>query len=216
MKKAVIFDQDGLMFDTETLYSIAWKNAALKMGREASDQFCEEIRGTSGEKLKQVVEKHIPGIDVLAFHELCLSLVHDLMDEALAEKPGLHELLAYLKGHGYKMAVASSSAYEQIEKNLLRADIKDYFDFVISGKGLERGKPAPDIFIAAAKGLGVNPKDCYVLEDSPSGVRAGHTAGCHTIMVPDLIKPTKELAQLYDACCASLLDVIDYIDKDQD
>ena len=91
------------------------------------------------------------------------------------------------------MAVASSSLPGQIEANLRGAGIRDYFDAVVSGTEVERGKPAPDIFLRAAERIGCRAEDCFVFEDSENGVRAGHAAGCITVMVPDMIDPSETI-----------------------
>ena len=112
-------------------------------------------------------------------------------------KPGVVELLEYLKQHAVRMAVASSAPMELIKSNLRLAGIADYFDAVVSGEQVEHGKPFPDIFLLAAQKLNLQAQDCYVFEDGINGVRAGIQAGCSTIMVPDLVPPTKEL---YEQC----------------
>ena len=105
--------------------------------------------------------------------------------------------LEYLKQHAVRMAVASSAPMELIKSNLRLAGIADYFDAVVSGEQVEHGKPFPDIFLLAAQKLNLQAQDCYVFEDGINGVRAGIQAGCSTIMVPDLVPPTKEL---YEQC----------------
>ncbi len=210
--KAVIFDQDGLMFDTEKLYNENWHKAGEKLGLKVDDTFCNDVSGSSGAGMMAIILKHFPGIEPEPFWEMCLNGVLETIKTYLPEKKGLYELLAYLKDHDYKIAVASSSSREQIKHNLVMKEIDCYFDAIVAGHEVEHSKPAPDIFLEAAKRLGVDPKECFVLEDSFNGVMAGHQAGCHTIMVPDMKAPTKEIAAYYDACLNDLLEAKDYID----
>ena len=109
-------------------------------------------------------------------------------------KPGAGELLEYLSAQGVNIAVASSSGRARILSNLRATGLERFFDAVVSGQQVERGKPEPDIFLLAAKEIGCPPEDCYVFEDSLNGVRAGMAAGCTTVMVPDLVPPLEDLA----------------------
>lgn len=111
-------------------------------------------------------------------------------------KAGVHEILDFFKKQGVHMAVASSSLKEQIEANLIKSGIRDYFTEIVSGTEVEHGKPAPDIFLYATKKIGYAPEECYVFEDSKNGVKAAHAAGCKTIMIPDLIEPIPAIVPL--------------------
>ena len=109
------------------------------------------------------------------------------------------------------MAVASSSHRHQVQANLQRSGIGTFFDAVVAKEDVSQGKPDPEIFLTAAKQLGLAPSDCYVFEDSFNGVRAGHAAGCCTIMIPDLLQPDQEIARYYDACFPDLLTAAEQI-----
>ena len=110
------------------------------------------------------------------------------------------------------IAVASSSGRDRILSNLRATGLERFFDAVVSGQQVERGKPEPDIFLLAAKEIGCPPEDCYVFEDSLNGVRAGMAAGCTTVMVPDLVPPPEGL--LVSSVCVSLHEVRERIEKD--
>lgn len=131
-----------------------------------------------------------------------LDKIWQLADERFARgvpcKKGLKELLATLEDMGLPRIVASSSPRNMIEMNLQTTGTARYFHDVVSGTEVAHSKPAPDTFLVAAKKLHLDPHDCLVLEDSFNGVRAGRAAGCVTVMVPDLMQPTEEIAQLYD------------------
>lgn len=205
--QGAIFDMDGLMFDTEKIYRNVWDHLPVEFGFEACPGLGEAVCGTSGEDLKRIVRAHIPGIDADAFMDAGYDKVHDtVMAVQPDEKPGVHEIIGYLKGRGMKLAVASGSPQEIIELNLKRAGLTELFDAVISGFSVPHGKPAPDIFLESAKRIGCDPKECYVFEDGANGIRAGAAAGCVTVMIPDLTAPDEELRNLCAAVFESLLD----------
>lgn len=212
MKKGAIFDQDGLMFDTEVIFSQAWAQASKKLGLALPEGFRAAVSGSSGEGTRQIIRRYIPEADPDALMKLTYQISYDIQSRILPEKPGLHEILEFFRSHGVKMAVASSSHRGPIERNLERSGIRAYFDAVVTGEDVSQGKPAPEPFLTAAAQLGLAPSDCYVFEDSFNGVRAGHAAGCFTVMIPDLLPPDQEIAGFYDACCPDLLSVIQEIE----
>ena len=127
----------------------------------------------------------------------------------LPMKPGVVELLSYLKDNGKKIALASSTRRETVVNQLRWADIIDYFDVIISGDMVARSKPAPDIFLKACEELRVSPEKAYAIEDSYNGIRAAHAGGLRPIMVPDLLEADDEMRELSECVCKSLNDVID-------
>jgi HAD superfamily hydrolase (TIGR01509 family) len=202
--KAAIFDMDGVLFDTEALYQASWREIAEECGIALEEGFANEISGTNGERMKRVIERfyHVEdGTDIIA---RCGVKMRQKLHENVPMKPGVVEILEDFKAHGMKIAIASSSAREQIEHNISFCGIGDYFDEVVCGHDVANGKPAPDIFITAAKALGYDPHECFVFEDSANGIAAGHAAGCYVIMVPDQIQPDDATASMCDRICESL------------
>ena len=122
-------------------------------------------------------------------------------------KPGLKELLSYLEDLGMPRIVASSSPRTMIELNLQTTGTARYFHDIVCGNEVKLCKPAPDIFLEAARRIKVDIHDCMVLEDSHNGIRAGHASGAETVMVPDLLPVTDEMRSLYDDCCKDLFEV---------
>lgn len=120
----------------------------------------------------------------------------------LDEKPGVRAILLFLRSHNYKIAVASSSGKDIIKRNLQRSGLEKFFDVVTSGTEVSHGKPEPDVFLLAARRLGLNPQECYVFEDSLNGVKAGMAAGCVTVMVPDMVQPPENFQ--VSCICSSL------------
>lgn len=215
MKKAAIFDQDGLMFDTEKLYTLSWYEAGEKFGVFVPEEFTHAVSGSSGEGMMSIIRHYIPALTVPEdFWECCKTLCIEKQNQYLPEKPGLHEILEFFKENGVKMAVASSSPRAQVDRNLEKAGVRQYFDAVVSGEEVANGKPAPDIFLRAAEQLGIAPTDCYVFEDSVNGIRAGVAAGCLSVMIPDITQPDEELRGICGDVCESLIEVIDHILND--
>ena len=211
MLEGAIFDMDGLMFDTEPLWTQTWEPILNDMGFAYPHGLADAVRGTSGKSMEAVISRYVPGVDAAQVRERAYVAVHDLVARGVPKKPGLDELLAYLKDQGVPMAVASSSSLEAIETNLTNGGIRDYYTHLRTGVGMANPKPAPDIFLAAAADMGVNPARTLVLEDSLSGVRAGVAGGFITIMVPDMLAPDDFAREHATAICSDLLEVRDYV-----
>ncbi|MCI6859086.1 MAG: HAD family phosphatase [Eubacterium sp.] len=196
MKKGVIFDMDGLLFDTERLYRESWKNTAIAFGRVPDPMFPQAVCGTSGEMMLELIRQYYPGVDAIEFKAACVDPIEHYLKTSTPEKPGIHEMISYLKENGVKIAIASSSNKNTIIQNLKNTKLINYFDIVVSGEDVHFGKPNPEIFLLAAEKMGLDPKECYVFEDGFNGIRAGAAAGCATVMIPDLNPPTKEIEEL--------------------
>ena len=207
--KAVIFDLDGLMFDTESVGHIALKRALAEMGYSLPvEVFNLSIGRTANNTRNQLRTEFGEQFD--ADRAVALQAVYmdeELETNGLAHKPGLHELLDFLDARHLSKAVASSSPRPYVILRLLHAAIDKRFDAIVCGDEIEHGKPAPDIFLKAASLLDVNPAHCLVLEDSDAGVRAAHAAAMRVIMVPDILSPSEEIQPLATTVCSSLHDV---------
>ncbi len=202
---------DGLMFDTERIWKDSWNTIVPGYGFEPDPTFPKEVCGTSGEHMLQVIRKHYPGIDAVAFRADVRAAVAAATTDSVPEKEGLHEIIDFFRANGVKIAVASSSQLSKIQHLLDLSGLSGKFDYIISGESLTRGKPAPDIFLMAASHIGADPKDCYVLEDGMNGLRAGIAAGCATIMVVDLTEPNDFVRENCVGIYNSLLEVRDAI-----
>lgn len=211
MLKGAIFDMDGLMFDTEQIWQKNWKLIADEMGVTLAEEFKYNICGTSGALMNSVIEKYYGVEDGSGIAADCKKRVHDDLMEFTPEKPGVHEILEFFRDAGVRIAVASSSSVEQIKRNLQNTNTEDFIEVIVSGTELKRGKPEPDIFLTAAEKLGIDPRECYVFEDAFNGVKAGHAAGCCTIMIPDQMQPTEEIRAMADAVCVSLVEARDML-----
>ena len=134
-------------------------------------------------------------------------------DGRLAKKPGVEELLKYLKENGFKVGLASSTQEATVRRQISEGGLLKYFDQIIGGDMVKRSKPEPDIFLEACRRLESEPERCYVIEDSYNGIRAAHAAGMHPIMVPDLMEPTEEMRGLAEKIFESLYDVMEYLNE---
>lgn len=209
MLKGAIFDMDGLMFDTQKIYDEEWPKTAIKFGQKPSAGLVRDIRGSNGIIMEGIVHKYYPDIDPRKYIDETLRSVNEIEKTFVPKKTGVDEILGFLKESGVKLAVASSSLSDMVLHNLDLTDTRKYFDVVITGDLVSKTKPDPEIFLKAAWKLELPAEDCYVLEDSFSGVRAGHAAGCRTIMVPDQVQPTDEIRALASGVYESLCAVMD-------
>jgi HAD superfamily hydrolase (TIGR01509 family) len=214
MIQGVIFDLDGLMFDTERMWATFWQPALASLGLPYSEGLDTDARGTAGESMRAVLRKHYgENCDADAIIERLHEIADHTFEQPVPKKPGLDELLAFLKQRGIPMAVASSSRAAVVRRHLTNGNILPYFDAIITGDMVTRSKPSPDIFYRAAEALGTQPANCLVLEDSYNGVRAGHAGGFITIMVPDLSPVNDEMRRLYTKECASLHEVRELLES---
>ena len=217
MIRGAIFDMDGLMFDTERLFAISWAEQARRFGFQPIPEFHRAVCGTSGTLARDIVRKYYPGIsDANAFINDGCDLVERVMAESVPEKKGLHEIVEYLKGLGLRLAVASSSEPELIRANLSKTGLEGQFDVLLSTSQVARGKPAPDVFLEAARRLGFMPEECFVFEDGINGVKAGIAAGCHTYIIPDILEPTAEILEQSDGVFPSLSDLLEFFKTRED
>lgn len=215
MVKAVVFDMDGIIFDTESMTVSLWKKASEALGCADATPFKGEFMGLNTVYQRKYFSDKF-GKD-FPYDEF-IQCANRYSAEYVAQhgvpvKPGLFELLNYLKQSGRLIAAATSTRRATVMHYFKDAGITDYFDRIICGDMVEKSKPDPDIYLKAANALGVAPQDCMALEDSPNGLTSAYHAGMKTVMVPDLIPPTPELQKMLFACVPSLSDVIPLLEQ---
>lgn len=214
--KAVLFDMDGLMVDTESLATEAFIHSAKKQGYDMTKEETLLVLGFTTKSIYEFWENYFKNSDVSG-----KQLVDDhykyieniLFTTGPRKMPYIEELLKYLKESNYKVAVASSSNMNHIINNMEKTGLKKYIDEFASGAEVENGKPAPDVFLLAAERLGVKPEECLVLEDSKAGVIAGSSAGAKVIMVPDMFKPDEECKERTYKIVGNLGEVISILEE---
>lgn len=213
MVKAAIFDMDGLMFDTERLVYENWQKLMDERGYEYSLDIYKHTVGRRKAEVEFFYSEQY-GED-FPYWELAdiakARYVERVKKEGLPVKKGLYELLDYLSGEGFKIALATSTSRETSVLNLTVTDTLRYFDEMVCGGEVKNGKPHPEVFLTASEKLGENPRDCLAFEDSANGIRSAHAAGNITVMVPDMIQPDSELLKMVDCLCSDLSESIAFI-----
>lgn len=213
--QAVIFDMDGLMIDSERFVQLAWDKAGKEMGYGPLGCHMPNTLGMNRKRREQYFLSQY-GQD-FPFQHFLETYRRHYMEETeksgLPVKPGLIPLLDYLKKHGYAAAVASSSSADHVLHNLQMHHLNDYFQAVIHGSMIQHSKPEPDIYLEACRQLNVSPSRSLALEDAPNGILSAFRAGLYPIMIPDLVKPGKELEPLLFHVCNSLEDVTELIER---
>lgn len=210
--KAVLFDMDGLITDSEACGHKILKEAAGRFGVTLTDEFLFSITGQNGERCIAAFHAFSPKLDGKEILDIYRTEMRALSRRGgIPLKPGVRELLDVLDAHHIPRAVASSNGSGMVEDYLRSYGILERFDALICGNMISRSKPAPDIYLAAAAALNVPPSNCLVLEDSPNGLMAGHAAGMFTCMVPDHIPYTEEMNAFTDEVRGSLTEVIPMI-----
>ncbi|MGE9881186.1 HAD family hydrolase [Bariatricus sp. SGI.161] len=215
MIEAIVFDMDGLLFDSEQIVQRSWEEAGNQLGLE---HMGETIYHTLGMNLagrnhyfRNTIAKDFPCEEFAKQARIWFYKI--VNEEGLPMKNGARELLEYGKANGYRMAIATSSRREYALKNLKAAKIYDFFDAGVFGDMVQHAKPDPEIYLKACDSIGAAPANCIALEDAPAGIRAAYAAGMKPIMIPDLVAPTPEIEVLLYETCDTLLGVIGILEK---
>ena len=214
MKRNIIFDMDGVIFDTERFFLQCCVPAAESLGMQGMEEVALKCIGLTEEETARVVVSHYGEEAPLEeYREETFRIFREKYEkEGLPLKPGAEEILRWLSEDGSRIALASSTKTEIVRMELKDAGLIGYFHVIVGGDQAERSKPAPDIFLKAAEELGAEPKQCFVIEDSFNGVRAANAAGMRVLMVPDLLEPDEEIRSLTEGVFGSLHEVRAYLE----
>jgi HAD superfamily hydrolase (TIGR01509 family) len=206
----VLFDMDGVVLDTEKLYARFWAEAAHALGYPMTYEQALGMRSLNSAAGQAKLESYFgPGVSRAIMRDKRI----ELMDAYVAEfgveaKPGIHELLDYLKGQGIRTAIATSSPMPRATAYLGSLGLLEKFDRICSGHDVKQGKPAPDIYLYAAASIGIPPENCLAIEDAPAGILSAHRAGCWPVLVPDLDGSNEEMRKILYAEADTLMEVI--------
>ncbi|HDM8226875.1 TPA: HAD family phosphatase [Vibrio campbellii] len=194
MLKAVLFDMDGLIFDTESIYKQSWQYAATEQGLTITDDFYQQFIGVQDPECERILAEHFQdAIDMPRYKAVRDEHFHNLRNQGVALKTGFDALFYAIKQHGLLTAIVTSSHLPEVKHNFSGSTYLAQFDLVITAEDVERGKPNPDCYQMAYRQLGVDAKQCLVLEDSNNGIKAALAAKCQAVMIPDLLPPLPEL-----------------------
>lgn len=215
MIEAIVFDMDGLIFDSERIVQRTWEDTGNKLG---IPHLGSHIYNTLGmnvvarrEYFTRAIGEHFPHED---FAQGTRERFYEIVEEeGLPVKPGVRELLEYGRQSGYKMALATSSRQPYAEGILKNAGLYDYFDGMVFGNMVSHSKPDPEIYLKACTQIGAAPERSIALEDAPNGIRAAHAAGMIPVMVPDLVQPSEEIKTLVYRQFETLHEVIDLLEE---
>ena len=215
--EAALFDLDGVLLDTEKLYARFWQEAAHVLGYPMTHSQALGMRSLSGSAGQAQLESYFgPGVS----REVLRQKRIELMDAYIAQygveaKAGAEQTLDALRARGVKLAVATSSPMDRVQRYLGSLNLLHYFDAICSGHDVPHGKPAPDIYLWAAQCVGVPAMHCLAVEDSPAGIASAHAAGCLPVFIPDQDEANEQTLQLLYAKADALTDLMQLLEGEK-
>ena len=213
MIRAILFDMDGLIFDTESIHKACWLAAAEQQHITIDEEFYQTFIGVqAAECEKRLIKRFSSRLDIERFRIDRDKLLEKSRETQAEFKPGFQQLIYLLKQQGLSCALVTSSALNEVQHHFSSNRYLDEFDAIVTAEDVTRGKPNPDCYLQACQKLAIKPKHCLVLEDSNNGMRAGLDAGCLAAMVPDLLQPSNDIAARANFIFNSLYDVAELIE----
>jgi len=188
----IIFDMDGLLIDTERMALKAWEGILEERGLPYNESVFLSMIGRPLNQCREILAEYLGSPhEAYQLWEVADKAYHRMLEEDIPLKPGALEILKWISQEKIPLGLATSTGKKTAQKKLAKAGLAQFFDFIICGDQVERGKPHPEIYLTAAEALGVNPEESYVFEDSYAGIEAAFAGGFKAIMVPDLLPPTE-------------------------
>lgn len=211
--QGVVFDADGVLFDTEQLHRSAWVVIGKEMGcPQVVDHYLDCIGKTRADIRVLMRDATGPDFPMEEFFSRVSELCLGWLRQDVPMKPGVRELLDFLKEHNIPVGMATSTYRDRTMLRLEKTGLTPYFHSITTGDEVHQGKPNPEIYLTACRKLGIDPSHTIAIEDSRNGILSAHGAGMQVIMVPDLIPPSPDLDALLFKRFDSLMDVRAYLD----
>ncbi|MBS6211580.1 MAG: HAD family phosphatase [Clostridiales bacterium] len=213
MIKAVLFDMDGVLIDTEKYLTKFWQQAAAEAGLSLKIEDCYMFRSFASQFASVIFqEKYGKEYDYFAIRNRRKELMKEHIEtNGIEIKPEVKETLWAIKQKGIQIAVVTATDEERTKSYLTEIGIYEWFDSIICATMVERGKPFPDVYLYACDKIGCTPKECMAVEDSPNGIQAASDAGCKTVMVPDLTQPDEDSKKRVIGVAQTLRGVLEYL-----
>lgn len=212
--KVVVFDMDGVIFDTEKLILNGWDLVGKKYHIQKAKETCQKCFGTTNDVSRDIFKQEYGAdFEYDEYKEHVRTYFNDcIRRDGMPLKSGVVEILSYLRENNYKIGLASSTRVSVVRQELEMANIIHFFDDILGGDLLKRSKPYPDIYLKSCDNLKVDSKYAYAIEDSYNGIRAAHRAGMKAIMVPDMMPPTNEMKEISHSIQKNLFEVIQFLE----
>ena len=204
--RAVVFDMDGLLVDTEAVYRDAMARVIVEMGHDMAHEAFRAMIGLP-DNTEILTNRYGADFPVAAFNDRVEVVAEEMIAAGVPLKGGVHEILDHLDALALPRAIATSSSHRAVASHLGASGVIPRIQTIVARGDYARGKPHPDPYLTAADRLGVHPADCLALEDSYNGVRSASAAGMMTVMVPDLLEATDEMHGLCVRVAADLHEV---------
>ncbi len=217
MKNTIIFDLDGLLINSEMISYQIYHDLIKKYKQHISiEKYIHDYSGkTETDNMQILIDEYSLPISVKDALSFVALKEKEYFKKGVDLKQGARELLSYLKKSQYKILLASSSTMERAVSILSQNGIGAFFDYMVFGTEVKKGKPYPDIFIKACEYAKEPPKNCLVLEDSEAGIQAAYSAGIDVICIPDMKTPSEKFRKMVAAELSSLKDVISWLEKNR-
>ena len=210
--RAVVFDMDGILFDTETLCRDSWMAIAGERGLPGMEEIFPRCIGLNANDSRQIVlGAYGQDFEYEEFRQQASVWFWDYIEKkGLPVMPGAREILEWLRDNHWTVGLASSTRRSSVENHLEQAGLRQFFQTVVTGDMVEHSKPRPDIYLMACENLRVDPGETFAIEDSPNGIRSAFAAGMIPLMVPDMLAPDEEMRELSSHIFKDLFEVLEY------